>query len=227
MMNTMNQSAYRAKFCRCVLIYGAVILGSAAAGAGQSRIIRPDTQTNSATTASRPRVATLRSSDTPEGSRITVTSDHSLSGYESYRRGDRFYVKVPAANLPRLAGTRGRGFTDVKTQSDGAGTLLSFRLQPGANAHVEQRANRLDLVFTLPGARSSSAAPKPAHEVARPNDRTGSQPGTRADLTNHARETNQKTTTAREAAKNSLTPATNRPAVAESPGGNSRSAAVA
>src|SRR5213594_3977845 len=223
MMNTMNQSAYRAKFCRCVLIYGAVILGSAAAGAGQSRIIRPDTQTNSATTASRPRVATLRSSDTPEGSRITVTSDHSLSGYESYRRGDRFYVKVPAANLPRLAGTRGRGFTDVKTQSDGAGTLLSFRLQPGANAHVEQRANKLDLVFTLPGARSSSAAPKPAHEVARANDRTG----TRADLTNHARETNQKTTTAREAVKNSPNPATTRPAVAESPGVNSRSAAAA
>src|SRR5207237_3851669 len=155
MMNTMNHSAYRAKFCQSVLICSAMLLSGSSLSAAQSRIIRPETQTNSAASASRPRVATLQSSDSPEGSRITVTSDHSLSGYETYRRGDRFYVKVPATDLPRVEGMRGRGFTDVKAQRDGDGILFSFRLQPGVNAHVEQRGNRLDLVFKLPGTRSS------------------------------------------------------------------------
>jgi len=217
MMNTMNQPAYRVRFSQCVLICGAVVFCGWTLSAAQSRIIRPERQTNSAVSATRPRVATLRSSDSPEGSRITLTSDHSLSGYESYRRGDRFYVKVPATDLPRVEGMRGRGFTDVKAQRDGDGILFSFRLQPGVNAHVEQRGNRLDLVFKLPGTRSSVTAPKPVREVARANNRAATQPSTRADLTNHARETNQKTGTPRAVAKSSPTPVGSRAAAKSSP----------
>src|SRR5438132_2178865 len=217
MMNTMNQPAYRVRFSQCVLICSAVIFCGWTLSAAQSRIIRPETQRNSAVSATRPRVATLRSSDSPEGSRITLMSDHSLSGYESYRRGDRFYVKVPATDLPRVEGMRGRGFTDVKAQRDGDGILLSFRLQPGVKAHVEQRGNRLDLVFTLPSTRSSATAPKPVREVARANNRAATRPLTRADLTNHARETNQKTGTPRAVAKTSPTSAVSRAAAKSSP----------
>ena len=41
------------------------------------------------------KVTSVRSTDAPEGSKVTVVSDSALSDYEAYRRGDRFYVKVP------------------------------------------------------------------------------------------------------------------------------------
>src|SRR5437016_3728349 len=72
--------------------------------------------------------------------------------------GDRFYVKIPRSEVPRAETVRGRGFADVKAQRTGDSTVVSFRLQPGATAHVEQRGNKLDVVFTVPGARSVSAS---------------------------------------------------------------------
>jgi len=85
------------------------------------------------------------------GSRVTVASDASLSDYEAYTRGDRFYVRVPLADLPSTTGSLlGRGFDDVQIQRVGDGILLSFRLQPGTAARVEQKLNRLEVVFTVP-----------------------------------------------------------------------------
>src|SRR5262249_52487506 len=74
------------------------------------------------------------------------------------RRGDRFYVKIPAADVPRAETTRGRGFADVKAQRNGESTLVSFRLQPGATAHVEQRGSKLDVVVSVPGGGTPSVA---------------------------------------------------------------------
>src|SRR5439155_11868350 len=96
--------------------------------------------------------------DSPDGSRVALSSDQSLNDYEAYRRGDRFYVRIPQSEVPRAETVRGRGFADVKTQKTGDSTVVSFRLQPGATAHVEQRGNKLDVVFTVPGARNSSAS---------------------------------------------------------------------
>ena len=100
----------------------------------------------------------MRASDSSEGSRVAVNGDQSLSDYEAYRRGDRFYVKLPPADVPRPEAVRGRAFSDVKVQRGGDGTVVSFRLQPGATARVEPHGNKLDVVFTMPGGRSSTSS---------------------------------------------------------------------
>ena len=52
-----------------------------------------------------------------EGSRVTIVSDTALDDYEAFRRGDRFYVKIPladfASTVPQL---RADGFEDVHVQ---------------------------------------------------------------------------------------------------------------
>lgn len=134
----------------------AVMLLSAAGIGAQSRIIRPQpSSSNSNNSARRPRVTTLRSSDSPDGSRVALTSDQSLNDYEAYRRGDRFYVKIPPADVPRAEIVRGRAFADVKVNRAADSTVVSFRLQPGATARVEQRGNKLEVVFKMPGTASS------------------------------------------------------------------------
>lgn len=155
MMNTKNPSPRCASLWSTILRYGTVLALSAILVGAQSRIIRP--QSNS-TGQSKPHVTTLRASDSPDGSRVSVSSDQSLNNYEAYRRGDRFYVRIPGADVPRAEATRGRGFTDVKAQRSGDSTVVSFRLQPGATAHVEQRSNRLEVVFTVPGGNTSANA---------------------------------------------------------------------
>ncbi len=158
MMKTKNQSPRCARLSLTVLRYGTVLALSATLVAAQSRIIRPPAQSNADGPSKRPHVTTLRASDSPDGSRVTVSSDQSLNNYEAYRRGDRFYVRIPAADVPRAEATRGRGFGDVRTQRSGDSTVVSFRLQPGATAHVEQHSNRLEVVFTMPGGNTSTNA---------------------------------------------------------------------
>jgi len=155
--------------CAAVLSVGA--MGSAP----QSRIYPPQRPANSNTTVKRPRVTTLRASDSTEGSRVAVSGDQSLNDYEAYRRGDRFYVKLPPADVPRPEAVRGRAFSDVKVQRGADGTVVSFRLQPGATARVEPHGNKLDVVFSMPGARSSSSPS--SRDVAR-NDAGPAPPGT-------------------------------------------------
>ena len=158
MMNTKNPSPRCASLSATVLRCGTVLALSITLVTAQSRIIRPPAQSNSAGPSKRPHVATLRASDSPDGSRVSVSSDQSLNNYEAYRRGDRFYVRIPAADVPRAEATRGRGFADVKAQRSGDSTVVSFRLQPGATAHVEQRSNRLEVVFTVPGGNTSATS---------------------------------------------------------------------
>jgi HEAT repeats len=119
--------------------------------------VYPSGQTNS-NSGSRNHTATIRSADSSSGSRVSITSDQSLSDYEAYRRGERFYVKIPASEVSRAEAVRGRGFSDVSSQRSGDGTTLSFRLQPGAAAHVEQRGNKLDVVISAAGGGSTTAA---------------------------------------------------------------------
>lgn len=157
-MKTTNQSPRCARASSSILRYGTVLLLGAAIVAAQGRIARPPAQTNSNSSGKRPHVATLRSSDSSEGSRVALSSDQSLNDYEAYRRGDRFYVRIPAADVPRAEAIRGRGFADVKTQRTGDSTVISFRLQPGATARVEQRGNRLEVVFKAAGGNSSIAS---------------------------------------------------------------------
>ena len=47
-----------------------------------------------------------------------------MNDYEAYRRGDRFYVRIPQSEVPRAETVRGRGFADVKAQKTGDGTVV-------------------------------------------------------------------------------------------------------
>lgn len=101
-------------------------------------------------------ITPLRVVDTQEGSRVTITSDAPLNDYSAYRSGNRFFVVIPQADAPRLlSALRGRGFDDVQVQKRGTDVVLSFRLQPGTTARVDQKFNRLEIVFNAPGTTSA------------------------------------------------------------------------
>lgn len=157
-MSTANQSSFQrvvaalATLCCAVLAFTTPPVATT-----QSRILPPQRSANSNTSPKRQRVATLRASDSAEGSRVALTADQSLNDYEAYRRGDRFYVRIPPTEVPRPEAVRGRAFGDVKVQRGANDTVVSFRLQPGATARVEQRGNKLDVVFTMPGARTGAS----------------------------------------------------------------------
>jgi hypothetical protein len=114
------------------------------------------------------RITSVFTTTTAEGSRVTVASDSPLNDYEAYRRGDRFYVRIPLADLPSARGSLlGRGFDDVQIQRYGDGIIFSFRLQPGTTAHVAQASNRLDVIFSTPGrSQNAGAASADRGEVA-------------------------------------------------------------
>ena len=106
--------------------------------------------------------ATIRASDSSEGSRVSIFSDSTLDDYEAFRRGDRFYVKLPAMEVSQAqAKVHARGFEDVNVQKSGSNTLLSFHLQPGTTARVDQRGNRLEVIFTTPGGSQAATAASP------------------------------------------------------------------
>src|ERR1041384_4062927 len=98
---------------------------------------------------SRPHKATLRVSDSPDACRVVVTADRPLNNYEAYRRGDRFYVKIPTTSVPAADTIRGQAFSDVRVEQSPGGTIISFRLHADASARVDQRGNKIEIVFLV------------------------------------------------------------------------------
>ncbi len=97
-------------------------------------------------------LASVKATETPEGSSIAIISDSAaLNDYSAYRGGDRFFVLIPAADASRVSsGLRGRGFADLRAEKRGNDVLLSFRLLQGAMARVSQKFNRLEIIITVP-----------------------------------------------------------------------------
>src|SRR6185503_11067741 len=96
-------------------------------------------------------VTSLQLGQAAEGARVTIISDEALNDYEAFRRGDRFYVRIPQAAFAFAQPTfHGDGFDDVQVQRVGDSVVVSFKLQPGASARVDERSNRLDVIFTAP-----------------------------------------------------------------------------
>src|SRR5215471_18403064 len=175
MISKMNQVPRGLYIPPSTLSFACLALLTVSTVIAQDRVI-PAGQSNSQTT-KQTHVATLHAADSSEGSRVAITSDQSLNNYEAYRRGDRFYVKIPAAEVSRAESARGRGFGDVKSQRNGDSTVLSFRLEPGASAHVEQRGNKLDVVVSVPGGTPAIAAVNRAPDVTRPASSESSRGG--------------------------------------------------
>ena len=90
MMKTMDQSPRGIRLSRSIVSSSTAFLLCGVTVAAQSRIIRPQSQPNTSASAKRQHTATLRASDSPDGSRVALSSDQSLNDYEAYRRGDRF-----------------------------------------------------------------------------------------------------------------------------------------
>ncbi|HZH30802.1 MAG TPA: sugar-binding protein, partial [Pyrinomonadaceae bacterium] len=121
--------------------------------AGNSKTKAATAATNATNAEARPRrIASLRSRETTEGARITLTSDAELTNYTTYESGGRFFVRLPqaeaVAGVPSLVeNLRGRGFADARFERQGADVLLSFKLEAGASAEVRQSFNRLEVRF--------------------------------------------------------------------------------
>ena len=63
-------------------------------------------------------------------------------------------------------GGSGKGYSDMQVQQRGSDVVLSYRVQPGAKPRVEQKFNRLDVVFEAPEGGAQPAASKPAQSPA-------------------------------------------------------------
>jgi hypothetical protein len=111
----------------------------------------------SAQSKNKKRITSVQIGEANEGARVTVVSDSMLNDYEAFRRGDRFYVTIPLADFATgKPGFRGEGFEDVQVQKVGDSIVFSFKLQPGATARVDQRSNRLDVIFYAPNRTERS-----------------------------------------------------------------------
>ncbi|HKR02364.1 MAG TPA: hypothetical protein VJT09_16935, partial [Pyrinomonadaceae bacterium] len=104
------------------------------------------------------RLAGIRATDAPEGSRVVLTSDATLSDYQAYSEGGRFLLLIPQAVEPKIQGElRGRGFTDAFVGRRGDDVLISFGLEAGARARVNQRFNRLEVIFVVQPSQEGTA----------------------------------------------------------------------
>ncbi|HYJ46243.1 MAG TPA: carbohydrate binding family 9 domain-containing protein, partial [Pyrinomonadaceae bacterium] len=120
---------------------------------------RAQSSSSGAVAAGTRHLASFRSSETSEGTRVTITSDSALDDYTAYRSADRFHVLIPQAELSAAMNSlRGRGFTDIQAERRGQDLDLSFALRPGATASVSQKFNRLDVTFTLPADLAANVA---------------------------------------------------------------------
>ncbi|HKP73175.1 MAG TPA: DUF5916 domain-containing protein, partial [Pyrinomonadaceae bacterium] len=133
------------------------------------------------------RIASVRTRETAEGSRVTLTSDTELGDYSAYRSGDRFVVQIPQADAGGASALvnalRGSGFEDAQVERRGRDLLLSFKLAAGATANVKQSFNRLEINFASQDKQQqqtggSSAPPRDATPATSPSPAPSPSPGT-------------------------------------------------
>lgn len=88
-----------------------------------------------------------------EGARVTIVSDSQLTESEAFRRGERFYVRIPLAEfVAAQPAFRGDGFEDVQIQKVGDSVVVSFKLEVGASARVDEGGNQIQVLFSSPTA---------------------------------------------------------------------------
>ncbi|HEX8351457.1 MAG TPA: DUF5916 domain-containing protein [Pyrinomonadaceae bacterium] len=119
-------------------------VGRVAAGGGGARLLKR---------------MTMSVGETPEGSRVRITSDAALEGYETFTEGGRFFVLFPQADAAVLAsgGTSARGFSRVEAGQRGDDALVAFTLAAGVTPRVRASFNRLEIIFAAqPGQQPAS-----------------------------------------------------------------------
>jgi HEAT repeat protein len=170
-----RMKAYVALLAALTLLSAAALFGTAASA---QRGKNDNASQKGGSSSSSRRVFVGRGSDTSSGSRVTIKSDDPLNDYSAYRSGDRFYVVLPKSAAGAISKGSGKGYTDVQVQQRGDSVVVSYKVQPGAKPRVEQKFNRLDVVFDVKegaqpaasGQDSSAAAQQqPASENRNPN----------------------------------------------------------
>lgn len=121
-------------------------------------------------------IAGMSSSDAPNGAKVMIISDSALSDYSAYRSGDRFYVVIPQANAKSVGGVRGRGFEGAQVTKRGQDVVMSFKLQPGASAHVEQHFNKLVVHFNAADVGVQTPPKNTNQQTAQPTPDPRAQP---------------------------------------------------
>jgi hypothetical protein len=113
---------------------------------------------------------TLGVSETPEGSRVRLTSDAEIEGYRTYTEGGRFFVLIPDADARVLASGRapeGEGFDGFNVEQRGDDALVSFTPRAGFAPRVRATFNRLEILFAAQkqeggsGGVAATATPTP------------------------------------------------------------------
>lgn len=78
--------------------------------------------------------------------RIRITAETAITGYRSYRQGDRLYVLILSPVSPATDTTLPAGsFEDLQVNQQGQDLAVSFRLRPGESAAVQHRANVVEI----------------------------------------------------------------------------------
>ena len=115
----------------------------------------------------------LRADEATEGSRVRITSDAAVEGYEAYREAGQFFVLLPQTDARALAtdGLSGRGFSSVEVEQRGTDALIAFTPRAGFAPRVRAVFNRLEIVFAAQEPQQqqsggSAAAPTPKDKVA-------------------------------------------------------------
>lgn len=153
-------AAYAATLAALAMLAAATLFG---VGASAQRAKNDNASQQQQQGRSSRRVIVGRGSDTASGSRTTIVSDDSLNDYSAYRSGDRFVVVLPKSAAGAVSKGSGKGYSDVQVQQRGDSVVVSYKVQPGAKPRVEQKFNRLDVVFDVkdggqPAAQGQQAA---------------------------------------------------------------------
>ena len=105
------------------------------------------------------RITPLRMTETPGGSRATITSDAPFDDYKAYRDGYLYHIIIQHAVASfSSTGTKGRGVLSVRVEQQGDDVRISFQLEPGTAVHLKKDSNKLELNLTVPAQPPATAA---------------------------------------------------------------------
>ncbi|HEU4594385.1 MAG TPA: DUF5916 domain-containing protein, partial [Pyrinomonadaceae bacterium] len=122
--------------------------------------------------------------EAPEGTRVRLTSDAAVEGYETSTEGGKFFLLLPQTDARTLSteGLSGRGFAAVGVEQRGADALLGFTLRAGFTPRVRASFNRLEIIFAAQqqqGAQGGGAS-QPASAPPNGNSNDGAPAATPA-----------------------------------------------
>ncbi|HEV2914457.1 MAG TPA: hypothetical protein VGX92_14360 [Pyrinomonadaceae bacterium] len=95
-------------------------------------------------------VVSLNSAGAADGLRLTINADAPLGGFNTYTYNSCLYVVIPhARSLIQQRTLRGDGLLGAKIEQRGDDLVLMFVLQPGTTPNVQEKFNRLDILFAI------------------------------------------------------------------------------